>query len=222
MTPRHRWPLLRAALVLLVVLAVPSGAAIATGDRFSPVVSTVVSPATPYGGEHATVAGAPAGVAVSSIQFATDRGTGNTPINEGTRFRFGPRGMYVFFDYRDVNPGDRVKFVFQLVDPPIDINYGEIVLEGRSGRASAFLERQDRDYLMLGRFDCTIRTLDDIELGRASFEIVDDGGDGGGDNRNDNSDNGNENSDNGNESSDNGNVNDNVGDNGNLNSNDNA
>ncbi len=195
MTPFGSWAFRRAVSLLAIVLIVPSTAAIATADRAALVQAVHVVAIHPASdGSVQAVAGAPGAVSVSSIQFALDRDSGNNPRDVGTTFRFGPRGIYAFFDYRDANPGDTLQYVFRLVDPSIDINFGDIITDRNSGRASVFLERQDRDYLMLGRFDFVVRS-GSTEFARASFDILDDesgsrsagGNDNSEDNRNDNS-----------------------------------
>ena len=143
---------------------------------------------------------APNAARADGIEFALER-SGETPIDTGTEFEFGPRVIYAFVDYSDVNPGDRLRWVLRHRDSGVDVNYGDIVASGSVGRAVLDLARADGDYLMLGTFELTIATLPEAggsELGRDSFEIVDlaesddNDNDDSGDNDNEGSDNDND------------------------------
>ena len=123
-------------------------------------------------------ANAPSAARVSRTEFGLNR-TGDTPVNLGTRFTNGPRVVYGFVDYSEVNVGDRLRWVLRFREGPIDVNYGDIVATGSTGRTVLELKRLDNEPLMPGTFDLIVGILPEaggLELRRGSFEISDGNG----------------------------------------------
>ena len=83
---------------------------------------------------------APNPARADGIEFALGR-SGDTPTEAVTEFEFGPRVIYAFVDYSDVNPGDRLRWVLRHRDSGLDVNYGDIVASGSVGRAVLDLAR---------------------------------------------------------------------------------
>lgn len=210
---RRLWVFRYVVLLFAIALAAPQTVGALTGAAASSVYADQPSVVT-------TVA-SPGAIGLDRVEFAENRSSGGNPENSGNRFSFGKRGIWAFISYRDATLGSSFKYIFRFGS--VDVNFGELQSPDRNGRVSVFLERQDRDYLMIGVFDLVVTGADGGEFGRASFEIVDDGGsnDNGGDNRNGNdnsSSNSNDNSGDNDNSNDNDNDND---DNANANANDN-
>lgn len=185
-----------AMLLLLVALVGPSAAGAFTSGGESGLY------------QFRTASAAPAEINVSGIEFSLQKGDNATPINPSTRFAFGTRRVWAFWDWNDAKKGDRVNYVLR--QGGTDIAWGTIESDGKDGRMEVELERLDGDYLGLGIYrlylDASGGTSGAVRS--AEFEIFDTD-DNGNSNGNSNNNNGNSNNNNGNNNNNNDNFFDN-------------
>jgi len=167
---RKLWTFRHVVLLLAIAVAVPSTAVgMGAGHGSPPKFGWRALPSQQAG--EVIRAAAPADLIVGPIQFARDRDQ-DLPVNPGDHFRFGPKRIFAFFDYRDADRNERLRWVFRHLDTDTDVNFGDVELRDRDGHVVGTLERQDHDFLMLGRFALIIRTESGRELQRGEFEIT--------------------------------------------------
>ena len=171
-------------LLLAIAVSAPSVVAASWQPRGpQPAEARVAAVPAAGSSEQPLVAAAPNLATIGDITFALDR-VGDSPVNTGTSFAFGPRRVYAFVSYSGAGQGERIHVIFRFLgsDPPTDVNFGDVDLRPGSGTAVIALERMDADYLMIGTFELVVEQ-GGRELGRRSFEIFDEGdrGDGDGD-----------------------------------------
>ena len=173
--------LVRGGFWIVSLLAITTSAgALALPANPIAAQSTPAGAANRMQGTGEFVADAPSAAQVPTIAFSLSR-TGDSPNNLRTQFDYGPQVVYGFVDYSQVNVGDRLRWVLRLRgDPPTDVNWGDIVATGATGRAVLELRRIDNQPLMPGSFDLVVGIPPEaggLELRRNSFEIVGDGDD---------------------------------------------
>ena len=174
---------LRHVVLLLVIAVAAPNVVAASWQPRGPQPAEARLVGVPGGGpaEQSPIAAAPNLATIGDITFALDR-VGDSPVNTGTSFAFGPRRVYAFVSYSGAGQGERIHVIFRFLgsDPPTDVNFGDVDLRPGSGTAVIALERMDADYLMIGSFELVVEQ-GGSELGRRSFEIFDEGDRGDGD-----------------------------------------
>jgi hypothetical protein len=150
--------------IVMVVIALPK-------TMGAPHLATAAPQATGLPDTIGDLRAAPSQARVDSISFSLRQGGAEDP-----RFRFGPRGVWASINYSDAQ-GQTLQWVLRF--GPVDVSFGNIVPSQQSGRAEVLLERMDRDFLMVGRFDLVVCQGGCAEgglvIGSGSFEIFDEG-----------------------------------------------